>query len=270
MDEYAIRIFSAYQNKTYIKARLSLQDKATKEVICDLALKLVNSLCSDPPSGSPVAPASSGSRRKLSRISSSINKRKSQYLLAVDNDDEAIEIMGGSQLISYSTLKQILMNTPSSLCCCKWSLKYDVNINGGSLSNLYYTLEKGCYSACVMIIKDEQQQVFGAFCSERWRPRHDVYGTGESFLFKIPFVEDDTVVSARAKFYPWQRKSDNYCFQMSTHNHIAMGSGGFGYGLWIDNELSTGHSDKCETFANDTLASTSFFKIVGLEVWCPS
>ncbi|EFA85063.1 hypothetical protein PPL_02060 [Heterostelium album PN500] len=50
---------------------------------------------------------------------------------------------------------------------------------------------------------------------------------------------------------------------------ISLGSGGKGVGLWIDEELFYGSSNRCETFNNDILAHSSDFKLIDLEVWSP-
>jgi len=194
--------------------------------------------------------------------------RKSERLLdIVDGDDDRLEIVGDSALVSYDTLFQIFLRTPRYLES-SWSLVYDVNNHGGSLTNFYFTLYKGNYKEIVILLKDENQQVFGAYAAEGWYSTPSVYGSGQNFLFKVPAQPDPPVTFAKVEFYKWKKENGNYCYQMSTQDYIAMGSGGDGYGLWLDDELLNGHSYKCETYGNETLASNTSFKVVAMEVWC--
>lgn len=44
----------------------------------------------------------------------------------------------------------------------------------------------------LLLIKDTDDRVFGAFCCEEWRIKNTFYGTGESFVFS--FIDEDIVV----------------------------------------------------------------------------
>lgn len=281
--EYAVNVCTQDITKTYIKPRLNQHDPPSKEVLGDLVLKFVNALFSwedgasishllrEPPSLPPRPPRDPIRESMFVLRNSGIRKstRKSDRLLEiVDGDDDRLDINGSSELVPHDTLFQIFLQTANYLES-SWSLVYDVNRNGGSLTNFYHTLKKGNYKEIVILLKDEHQQVFGAYSAVGWYSTPGVYGSGQNFLFKVPFLpQDSPLTCVRVLFYKWQKDSGNHCYQMSTQNYIAMGSGGGGYGLWLDDELLNGVTEKSETYGNDLLAATNSFKVVGMEVWC--
>lgn len=96
-----------------------------------------------------------------------------------------------------------------------------------------------------MIIKTTNHDVFGYVASEAWSPDHgrSFYGTGDSFLWAFEDSGADSV-----SVYRWTKK--NNLFMNSSLNHIAVGSGGKGFGICIDNALEKGTSFSCETYGN--------------------
>lgn len=59
----------------------------------------------------------------------------------------------------------------------------------------------------------------------------------------------------------------NDMFLVSNMQSIAMGGGGEGFAFQLDSELDTGVSNKSDTYGNETLSSSEFFKCLNLEVW---
>ena len=59
----------------------------------------------------------------------------------------------------------------------------------------------------------------------------------------------------------------NELFVLSNPHCFAMGGGGEGYAIQLDDELDTGVSNKSDTFNNDVLSSSEFFKCLNVEVW---
>ena len=58
----------------------------------------------------------------------------------------------------------------------------------------------------------------------------------------------------------------NEFFMGSSSSHISMGAGG-NAGLYVDDDLMRGHSDKSETYNNEILCSDEFFQLLNIEVW---
>ncbi|KAJ3201770.1 hypothetical protein HDU82_007879 [Entophlyctis luteolus] len=128
-----------------------------------------------------------------------------------------------------------------------------------------------------MIVESACGSVFGACLSEPW-PECDAgrgvfYGTGETFLFTL---------SPYAKMYPWVGRVDRdgdgvgegesdspSMFIMATRHEITLGGGGSGFGLWLNEDLSIGTTDYCQTFANSPLTGNGEkkFECLSVEVY---
>ncbi|CAG8486201.1 8124_t:CDS:2 [Diversispora eburnea] len=137
----------------------------------------------------------------------------------------------------------------------KWNLLYSLDQDGTSMNTMYYKVkDKG---PLILTIKDMDDQVFGAFVTEPFKRRPSYYGTGEwsSISSLQPLV----------KFYHWTGRNEYII--LSEHDYLAIGGGEGRIGLWIDSDLQSGHSTRCDTFDNDTLSSTPEFECMGLEVW---
>ncbi len=109
---------------------------------------------------------------------------------------------------------------------------------------------------CVLIIEDSWGYIFGGYISPGLEHRKNYYGNGESFVFSIiPTIQA----------YRWTGK--NNMFVVSNQHCLALGGGGDGFAIQIDDELDTGVSCPSETFDNPTLSSSEFFKCLNVEVW---
>lgn len=70
------------------------------------------------------------------------------------------------------------------------------------------------------------------------------YGSGECFVFRLE--EQDVDV------FKWTRA--NNFFQLSSHEHLAIGGGGH-FALWVDDDLAYGTTAECSTFGSPPLTS---------------
>ncbi|CAG8446929.1 16821_t:CDS:2 [Acaulospora morrowiae] len=145
----------------------------------------------------------------------------------------------------------------------RWNLLYSLDQDGTSMSTLYYKVKDK--SPLVLAIKDMDDQVFGAFVTEPFRPHPSYYGTGECFLWKS--VEPQSNISSKPeiKIYLWTGRNEYMI--LSENNYLSIGGGNGKVGLLIDSDLQRGHSERCDTFDNDVLSSTSEFECMGLEIW---
>nr|KAJ3419214.1 oxidation resistance protein 1 [Polyrhizophydium stewartii] len=136
-------------------------------------------------------------------------------------------------------------------------LLYSIEQHGISLNTLY----RRCAEAgpVLIAIRDANSNVFGAFASESLGVKQGFFGNGGCFLWK------QSPESGAVTVFPATGVND-YLVLNETHC-IAFGGGQGRFGLWIDDELFNGHSEPCETFANEPLSSTADFHIVALEVW---
>ncbi len=99
---------------------------------------------------------------------------------------------------------------------------------GGGLSSI-------SDAGLVIAIKDEDDNVFGAFVNEKLRPQQHYYGSGECFLWKTTSTSsasppDDE--SGKVERYRWTGKNDYMV--LSETSFLSVGGGNGKFGLWID------------------------------------
>jgi hypothetical protein len=99
--------------------------------------------------------------------------------------------------------------------------------------------------------------VFGVFMNESFQPLSSYQGSANSFLFSLKPNEN---------VYRWTKKND--CFVMGKEDSLMFGGGVDGKtGLYLDDELLMGSSDRCQTFDNDPLCESTSFMIFKIEVY---
>lgn len=148
-----------------------------------------------------------------------------------------------------------------------WSLSYSLEQHGASLHTLYSNLRGNLNkrSGYVMCIRDETGNSFGVYVNEPFHPTdlRRYYGNGECFLWKSTKLSDG---QTRFQAFPYTGINDFVIF--CTSQFLSLGGGDGHYGLWIDDGLNVGISDRSLTFGNEPLSGVgSKFHIIGLEVW---
>ncbi|PWA27507.1 hypothetical protein CCH79_00000342, partial [Gambusia affinis] len=136
-----------------------------------------------------------------------------------------------------------------------WRLVYSTEKHGTSLKTLYRNL-LDVDSPVLLVVKDMDEQIFGAFSTHPFRVSEHFYGTGETFLYSF---------CPEIKVYRWT--GENSYFVKGNTDSLQMGGGGGHLGLWLDGELYRGTTTKCATFNNQPLSTQQDFNIHSLEVW---
>ncbi|GES89619.1 TLD-domain-containing protein [Rhizophagus clarus] len=134
-----------------------------------------------------------------------------------------------------------------------WNLLYSLDQDGTSMTTMYHKVkDKG---PLIVVIKDTDEQVFGAFVSESLKQRPSYYGSGECFLWK--YAKEGETLPPIVKFYKWTGRNEYMI--LSEHDYLAIGGGDGRTGLWVDSDLERGSSVRCDTFDNEVLSSTPDF-----------
>uniref|UniRef100_A0A0K8STP2 TLDc domain-containing protein n=1 Tax=Lygus hesperus TaxID=30085 RepID=A0A0K8STP2_LYGHE len=151
-------------------------------------------------------------------------------------------------------------------------LLYTTEEHGCSLQTFYVRVEQ--HEPTLLLIKTNNNEVFGAYCSSRWIERNQkdergnrvaYFGTGETFLFSL--------YPERAK-YSWvgvdesksHVKHSAELFMAADAKMITVG-GGDGQAIWMDENIRYGKTDSCLTFNNPPLCRGRDFEIKVLEVY---
>ncbi len=139
---------------------------------------------------------------------------------------------------------------------------YSTDQHGISLTTLYRDCESSP-GPLLIVIKDEFDELFGAFASETLHVQTGFYGDGSCFLWKKR--ESSTEEECQIDVYK-ATGENNYLIYSEAHC-IAFGGGSGRFGLWFDEELDHGHSEPSTAFRNERLSSEPDFHIQSIEIW---
>ncbi|XP_048063827.1 nuclear receptor coactivator 7 isoform X1 [Megalobrama amblycephala] len=187
-----------------------------------------------------------------------INEAKRRQSFSFE-DEEPLDLlpvlMDPSALLEDMHIEKLSTRLPARVQGYPWRLVYSTVVHGTSLKTLYRNLlELDC--PVLMVIKDMDNQIFGAFSTHPFRVSEHCYGTGETFLYSF---------CPEIKVYRWT--GENSYFVKGNTDSLQIGGGGGRLGLWLDADLYHGTTSKCSTFNNLPLSSKQDFTIQNLEVW---
>ncbi|XP_056150364.1 nuclear receptor coactivator 7 [Lampris incognitus] len=160
-----------------------------------------------------------------------------------------------SDLLQDTQIEKLACRLPARVQGYPWKLAYSTVKHGTSLKTLYRKLAE-VDSPVLLVIKDMDNQVFGAFSTHPFRVSEHCYGTGETFLYSF---------CPEIKVYRWT--GENSYFVKGNTDSLQMGGGGGQLGLWLDAELYRGTTNCCATFNNQPLSTQQDFNIHSVEVW---
>lgn len=160
-----------------------------------------------------------------------------------------------SKILNLECFGQIINSLPELYPLLEWKLLFSNKIDGTSFGTL---LRKAKYnSPFILLIKDDNNFVFGSYGNDALDYSNDYYGSGETFLFTFRDLEEIST------FY-WTKK--NSLFISVDDQGIIFGSAPK-YGLWINNDLTRGRTFNCQTFENTPLSYHEEFQIMTIELW---
>uniref|UniRef100_A0A6I8NK54 Nuclear receptor coactivator 7 n=1 Tax=Ornithorhynchus anatinus TaxID=9258 RepID=A0A6I8NK54_ORNAN len=150
---------------------------------------------------------------------------------------------------------QLAHRLPARVQGYPWRLAYSTLEHGTSLKTLYRK-SASLDSPVLLVVKDMDNQVFGAYATHPFKFSDHYYGTGETFLYTF---------SPNFKVFKWS--GENSYFINGDLSSLELGGGGGRFGLWLDADLYHGRSNSCSTFNNDVLSKKEDFIVQDLEVW---
>jgi len=149
---------------------------------------------------------------------------------------------------------------PSRIRLCKtWTLVYSLDAHGTSLTTLYSRVQTGLQRSvggCILLVKDMEDAVFGAYVNEPFRKSESYYGNGECFLWKVDAFPtgDDFRMGPIVKTFKWTGRNDYMI--LSDSGFLSVGGGDGKYGLWLDANFDKGVSATCPAFNNEVLCAS--------------
>ncbi|NXS90585.1 NCOA7 protein, partial [Jacana jacana] len=183
-------------------------------------------------------------------------RRKSICSYYEEEDDDTLPVLKHhSALLENMHIEQLARRLPARVQGYPWRLAYSTLEHGTSLKTLYRK-SASLDSPVLLVIKDMDNQIFGAYATHPFRFSDHYYGTGETFLYTF---------SPHFKVFKWS--GENTYFINGDTSSLELGGGGGRFGLWLDADLYHGRSNSCSTFNNDVLSKKEDFIIQDVEVW---
>lgn len=183
-------------------------------------------------------------------------RRKSTCSYYEDADEEVLPVLQPhSALLENMHIEQLARRLPARVQGYPWRLAYSTLEHGTSLKTLYRK-SASLDSPVLLVIKDMDNQIFGAYATHPFKFSDHYYGTGETFLYTF---------SPNFKVFKWS--GENSYFINGDISSLELGGGGGRFGLWLDADLYHGRSNSCSTFNNDILSKKEDFIVQDLEVW---
>jgi len=183
--------------------------------------------------------------------------------LAVAPELINVKLSEPSGILQEKHLQRIAGWMSTSQRCRSWELVYSLVRDGASMPNLLSQCREMRKAAGremadrhILVIEDSMGFIFGAYLGHPIELSSHYYGTGESFVFQI---------SPAPKVYRWTRV--NNLFFTSDRFSLAVGGGGDGFAIQLDEDLDTGVSTRSATYENDILSSGEFFRVLAVELW---
>ena len=169
---------------------------------------------------------------------------------SVENFSEKVD----SKVLSPNMINLLKAEVPEYLKHRSWDLCFSPMVHGSSFK--VFCRNTSEIKEHILVIQDNNYQVFGAFVTEGWKAQRQYYGSGESFLYSFK--------SGNLECY--HATLQNSYFQIADSDHIAMGAGGIP-GLYLNKDLVSGYSGSCSTYSNPSLSISEDFLVLNLEVW---
>jgi hypothetical protein len=161
-----------------------------------------------------------------------------------------------SEILNEKQLRELHAHLPYYHQYKNLQLVYSTTKHGMGLKNFYVKSED--VKNTLLVVKDENDNIFGAYASEEFKVHHSFYGTGEVFLFTFYKTE-------RIHSFPTTGLNDYYIY--SDEKTVCFGCSDNNFSLCIENDLLSGYSKTTQTFKNPTLGSKEKFFITVLELW---
>ena len=161
-----------------------------------------------------------------------------------------------SEILSNNQLKELHLYFPYFLQYSSLSKLFSLSQDGASLKSLYKKCEGIKYS--LLIIKDKEKNVFGAFATDVLVPSGTFTGTVDSFLFT--FHQEEKI-----HLYKATQINDNFIF--CDFEQICFGNSDEKFSLALKNNLLDGYTAITDTYKNKPLNGGDKFTIVNLEIY---
>ena len=163
-----------------------------------------------------------------------------------------------SEILNSMQLKQLHSNLPDYHKYTNLKLHFSISVDGSSLKSFYNRCYDRKINNSLLVVKDSENNIFGAYVSEMLQPTNKFAGTAECFLFTF-YKENKIYVFNSTK------KNEHYIYCDSYQ--ICFGCSDDCFSLCLSNNFLNGYSQKTQTYDNENLTKSDKFIITKLELW---
>ena len=161
-----------------------------------------------------------------------------------------------SDILSTTQLKELYEFLPDAHQYSDLYRVFSMSIDGSALKTFYYKCQD--IKNSILVIKDDEGNVFGAYASECFEPNRNFSGTGECFLFT--FYNGN-------KIHVFNSTGNNRFYMYCDDEKICFGCSDDYFSLCLRNDFYEGFSHTTHTYQNQPLSTKDKFIIVKLELW---
>ena len=161
-----------------------------------------------------------------------------------------------SEILNNNQLKEIHCHLPYFHQYASLYRIFSLSTDGSALKS-FYKKNEGIKNT-ILVIKDDEGNIFGAYASDAFYPSSTFCGTPDSFLFT--FYKEDKI-----HVYKATEINDHYMY--CDNEQVCFGNTDDYFSLSLKNNLLDGYSNTTTTYQNKSLNNKEKFVIVKLEVW---
>ena len=161
-----------------------------------------------------------------------------------------------SDILSAYQLKELYEFLPDSHQYSDLNRVFTITIDGSSLKTFYDKCQG--ISNSILVVKDDEGNIFGAYASEAFEPTKNFMGTGECFLFS--FFKGN-------KIHVFHSTGINRFFMYCDDEQLSFGCSDDYFSLALTKDFLEGYTHTTQTYQNLPLSSKDKFIIVKLELW---
>ena len=161
-----------------------------------------------------------------------------------------------SDILNSYQLKELYEFLPDSHQYSDLYRVFSITIDGSSLRTFYEKCQD--INNSILVLKDDEGNIFGGYASEKFEPIHNFMGTGECFLFSFYKGNKINVFNSTGinRFYM-------YC----DDEQVCFGCSDDYFSLALTKDFLEGYTHTTQTYQNMPLSSKDKFIIVKLELW---
>ena len=136
---------------------------------------------------------------------------------------------------------------------------YKLDVDGCSVITFLKNLKN--VSNTVILVKDENDYLFGGYCKEPWealKSKKKFFGSGENILFtfqtdELPYI------------YKWSGDGNQHMH--SNKQGVGLGGHDGKFSLYLSDNFSKGESYALNPYGNQILSKNEIFRPTMIEVW---